>query len=106
MGPDGHTASLFPKHPLLQETSKLIADITDSPKPPPTRITFTYSLINQAHNVVFVALGEGKATIVQQVMDNTVPEQEQLPSARIRQAHGTAFPTWFMDTAACSKILV
>jgi len=104
MGPDGHTASLFPNHNLLNETNKLIADITDSPKPPPTRITFTYPLINHADHVAFVALGEGKASIVQQVFDTTIPLNEQLPSARIRQAHGTQLPTWFMDTAACSKL--
>lgn len=54
MGPDGHTASLFPHHALLKETTKLIAPIADSPKPPPQRITFTFPLINNGHIVAFV----------------------------------------------------
>lgn len=64
VGPDGHTCSLFPNHPLLKENKEWVMPIIDSPKPPPRRITMTFPLINSAHNVAFALSGKGKAKIV------------------------------------------
>lgn len=91
-------------HPLLTDNSRLIAEITDSPKPPPTRVTFTYRLINQSEHCAFVACGEGKAAVVKQIFDSAVPADESLPAARVRQAGGAQLPTWFMDVPACSQL--
>ena len=57
MGPDGHTCSLFPGHSLLKEESVHIAPISDSPKPPPKRITMTYRLLRKCLQIVFVVTG-------------------------------------------------
>lgn len=75
-GPDGHTGSLFPGHKLLHETGKWIAAITDSPKPPPVRVTFTLSLINGAADIVVLGTGASKQEIVCKVFkegDKTLP---------------------------------
>lgn len=100
MGPDGHTASLFPNHELLQETDRWIAPIEDSPKPPPKRLTFTLPVINHASHVAFVAAGEGKQDTLHDVLDQ--PELG-LPSSRVKPTNGHLY--WFTDDAASKKTL-
>ncbi|KAJ3188367.1 6-phosphogluconolactonase [Gaertneriomyces sp. JEL0708] len=78
MGPDGHCCSLFPGHKLLDFNDALIAPITDSPKPPPSRITFTYPLVNNATTNLFVVTGEGKADVLHRIIDL----KEDFPSGR------------------------
>ncbi|KAJ3736986.1 hypothetical protein DFJ43DRAFT_1048680 [Lentinula guzmanii] len=102
VGPDGHTASLFPGHELLAEEDRWVAYIEDSPKPPPKRITLTYPVINHALKVVFVAVGEGKAEILSEVLDS--PEKG-LPASRVKPVHpGQLF--WFVDEKAAAKLRV
>ncbi|KZT61833.1 6-phosphogluconolactonase [Calocera cornea HHB12733] len=99
MGPDGHTASLFPGHALLTESDRWVAWIDDSPKPPPTRITLTFPVINHAHKCAFVATGAAKEDILHTVLDK--PE-EGLPSSRVRVAQ-PGMTYWFVDDAAAAK---
>ena len=101
MGPDGHTCSLFPGHPLLDETSKLAAPITDSPKLPPCRVTMTFPVINNAACIVFASCGAGKAEIVQQVLESKA-DVPPLPAARVRPSNGQV--VWILDKTAASKL--
>ena len=100
MGPDGHTCSLFPGHPGLEENSKLIISITDSPKPPPCRITMTYPVLNNAANVMVVTAGGSKAEAVKKCLK---PENgEPLPAGRVKPSKGKL--TWYLDEAAAKLI--
>lgn len=60
MGPDGHTASLFPGHRQLAVVDRATVAVHDSPKPPPQRVSFTYPTIRAAREVWFVVAGADK----------------------------------------------
>ncbi|KAK9500426.1 hypothetical protein O3M35_001694 [Rhynocoris fuscipes] len=98
MGPDGHTASLFPDHPLLKEINCWVAPITDSPKPPPSRVTLTFPVINNAANCIFAVCGEGKAKVVKQILK----EKINLPATLVRPVEGALY--WLLDKGAASQL--
>lgn len=100
MGPDGHICSLFPGHPLLDVTDRLVAAISDSPKPPPSRITLTYPAINSACCAMFIASGSGKANVARRVLEDSEPVP--LPAARVKLTNGQVH--WFMDQDAASQL--
>ncbi|KAH8998739.1 hypothetical protein EDB86DRAFT_2909855 [Lactarius hatsudake] len=100
LGPDGHTASLFPGHELLSEEDRWVAYIEDSPKPPPSRITLTLPVINHAARIAFVATGAGKAPMLKAVLDN--PEQG-LPAARVKPVAPGQL-VWFVDDPASAEV--
>ncbi|GFP93687.1 probable 6-phosphogluconolactonase 4 chloroplastic [Phtheirospermum japonicum] len=100
MGPDGHIASLFPGHPLVQESEKWVSFINDSPKPPPERISFTLPVINSSANVALVVAGAGKASAVYTALSD-VSNSEVLPVGLV-EPEGEL--TWFLDREAASKL--
>ena len=89
MGPDGHTASLFPNHPALTETARNVIAITDSPKPPPERVTMTLPVLNAARRACFLVTGEDKLPLVEEI----VAGRSTLPAALVRPAA----VTWITD---------
>jgi len=70
MGPDGHVASLFPKHPALGEAKAWVVPVTDAPKPPPRRLTVTLPVLHAARHLIVFATGAAKARAVASAIDD------------------------------------
>ena len=98
IGPDGHTASLFPGRPELEEGERLVVKVEGAPVPPPRRITMTLPLLNRARSVVFLATGGEKAGIVARA----VAGDPALPAARVAPVEGRL--VWLLDAASASGI--
>ncbi len=100
LGPDGHTASLFPGTTGLQEKSRLvIANTVEKLKT--DRLSFTYPLINAARCVAFLVSGTDKAAVLRSVLQENVPG-EQYPAKLVQPTDGKLI--WFLDRAAASEL--
>ena len=73
MGPDGHTASLFPGFPQVQADGVCLA-VHGSPKPPPDRVTLTLPKLNAAQRILLVVAGASKAPMLARVLAGPDPE--------------------------------
>jgi 6-phosphogluconolactonase len=90
LGPDGHTASLFPGSPSLDERERLVIPTGDDKHPHP-RLTFTYPALSLGRTVVFTVAGDEK----QKALDG-IRAGEELPAARVRADR----VIWLLDEAA------
>jgi 6-phosphogluconolactonase len=100
MGPDGHTASLFPETAALQEKSRLVvANWVE--KLGSSRITFTLPLLNAARCVAFLVSGADKAAALHEVLEGNAPA-EKYPSRLVQPRDGKLI--WFVDRAAASGL--
>ena len=61
LGPDGHTASLFPGQATLEQHASRVLPVSDSPKPPAERVTMSLDTLGAARSLLLLVTGEGKA---------------------------------------------
>lgn len=99
MGPDGHTASLFPGHP---DATGTVAAVHDSPKPPPIRLTLTLGTLRAAREVMFLVTGADKAETLAQVFECGNDDPGALPAARVSASDGRS--SWLVDPDAARLI--
>jgi 6-phosphogluconolactonase len=100
MGPDGHTASLFPHTEALHEMSRLVT-ANHVARMDTWRITLTWPVINRANSVFFLVAGADKAQILNEVLTGE-HDVERLPSQLIRPASGIL--TLFLDKSAAAQL--
>jgi 6-phosphogluconolactonase len=98
MGPDGHTASLFPGTSALTENQRLVV-ANWVPKFNTDRITFTFPVLNAAACVIFVTSGADKAPMLHEVLENSAAD---LPSQKVQPVNGKLI--WLVDEPAASAL--
>lgn len=99
IGPDGHCCSLFPEHPGVYEEELAVIGVRNSPKPPPSRFSFTFRTLDAATEVWLIAAGAGKADAVALALGGA--GRVQVPCAGPRGVHRTV---WLIDRAAAAKL--
>jgi 6-phosphogluconolactonase len=98
VGPDGHTASLFPGTSALNENQRLVV-ANWVPKFNTDRITFTFPVLNAAACVMFLTSGADKAAILHEVLENSSAD---LPSQKVCPENGKLI--WLVDEPAASTL--
>ena len=99
VGPDGHVASLFPGHPQL-DSDDVAVSVTDSPKPPPERISLTFPALNRSRSVWLLVSGDGKAEAVAAAL----AAEGDVHATPARGVQGQEDTVWFLDRAAASRL--
>jgi 6-phosphogluconolactonase len=100
VGPDGHVASLFPGFPQLDVDDRIAVGVTDSPKPPPERISLTFPALNRSRAVWFLVSGDDKAGAVARAL----AEGTDLHDCPASGVSGTEETIWFLDGPAASHL--
>jgi len=98
IGPEGHTASIFPESPAAYDERPVVA-VHGAPKPPPTRLTLTFGAINSAAEVWVTATGSEKAPIAALALGGA--GRVQVPAAGVLGRRRTL---WLLDQAAASEL--
>jgi 6-phosphogluconolactonase len=98
IGPDGHTASLFPEGNGIREKKRLILAVKGG-NPYVHRLTMTLPVLNNAKTIVFAVSGKSKAQILRNVL---MKREEELPAQMIRPVKGRLI--WLLDREAASLL--
>ena len=103
LGQNGHTASLLPGSPVLQERDRWASEVTEvaGTKPEVPRITLTLPILNGARMVAFMAFGRDKAEVVRAVLQGQ-NDGIRLPAQLIRPSNGVLI--WLLDRQAASLL--
>jgi 6-phosphogluconolactonase len=102
MGDDGHTASLFPHSPALDEGERWVV-ANPVPALATTRLTLTLPVLNAAACVLFLVAGTGKAATLAEVLEGQARPRE-LPAQAVRPVDGELI--WMLDQAAAARLRV
>jgi 6-phosphogluconolactonase len=100
LGADGHTASLFPHSPALEEKQRWVV-ATEAPVEPTRRLSLTLPVLNAADNVSFLVAGKDKAAALSRVLAGPV-DLAECPAGAVRPSKGRLI--WWLDEAAASQI--
>ena len=99
LGPEGHTASLFPGSPALAEATRWVRAVT-APADPPVRLTLTFPVLTQAANIYFLVTGSSKARALHHILIGTA-DPNMFPAAGVRLAGGRVI--WWVDREAAAQ---
>jgi 6-phosphogluconolactonase len=99
IGPDGHCCSLFPDHPSARDESGPVIPVRNSPKPPPLRISLSFTGLNAADQIWVIASGTGKADAVARALGGA--DRTTVPSAG---AQGRQRTLWLVDREAAAQL--
>lgn len=102
IGPDGHTASLFPRQAALKARRTAVAAVPRAAQPPDVpRLTMTLPALSSAESVWFLVAGDDKAAALSGIFDPSRRTSDSLPAARVRPPGPS---DWFVDRAAARRI--
>jgi 6-phosphogluconolactonase len=100
VGEDGHTASLFPGNPALEERKRWVVAVEADAKPPRRRLTLTLPVLDAAREVVFLAAGASKRPVISAIAAERAAAARRFPAAMVRAER----ITWLVDEAASREV--